>query len=256
MMEAKRRPIGRGKNVTTEHKPKQVPIQEGILYKMFVRSVVGTLLMLWCWFLLKMGHTYVACFLAFGQLVTWREVVSLTYKVTKEQNLWGFRTLNWFWMFVAFFWFYSKPVLKVLPEYMEQAYRPVPTFTRICGILYEYNDGTVVALYLLALVLFVWSLQNDTLKYQINQLAWTVVALLLVVGQAQFAIRYTYLGLIWVVLPHGLIMVNDIMAYFCGVALGRKIIDYPLTSLSPKKTWEGFFGALLCTVCNLFPIWW
>lgn len=113
-----------------------------------------------------------------------------------------------------------------------------------------------------ALMLFVWSLQKDTLKYQINQLTWTIVSLLLVVGQSQFAIRYSYQGLLWILLPHGLIIVNDskwllptsflknlVMAYFCGIALGRRIINRPLFELSPKKTWEGFFGALICTVC-------
>ena len=39
------------------------------------------------------------------------------------------------------------------------------------------------------------------------------------------------------------------MAYFCGVALGRKIYKGPfLPDLSPNKTWEGFIGAGVFTV--------
>lgn len=38
------------------------------------------------------------------------------------------------------------------------------------------------------------------------------------------------------------------MAYYCGMAFGRKIINRPLTHLSPNKTWEGFVGAMICTV--------
>jgi len=47
-------------------------------------------------------------------------------------------------------------------------------------------------------------------------------------------------------------MVNDIMAYFCGIAFGKKIINRPLFRLSPKKTWEGFIGALICTLLFAF----
>jgi len=74
----------------------------------------------------------------------------------------------------------------------------------------------------------------------------------LVVGQTHFSMQYLYDGLIWILLPHGLIIVNDIMAYFCGISLGRKIIDRPLFYLSPSKTWEGFIGSMLFTVLIAF----
>jgi len=102
------------------------------------------------------------------------------------------------------------------------------------------------------MMFFVWSLEEATLKYQISQLTWTVVCLMLVVGQSHFVIQYLYDGFIWVVDPHGLIMVNDIMAYYCGMAMGKKLIKRPLTSLSPNKTWEGFTGAMLCTIAFAF----
>lgn len=62
---------------------------------MFVRSVVGWIMMGFFWWLLRNGPVYMASFIAFGQLMTWKEVVSLSYKVSKEIKLWGFRTLNW-----------------------------------------------------------------------------------------------------------------------------------------------------------------
>jgi len=133
-----------------------------------------------------------------------------------------------------------------------QLEQKLPELEAVCKFLTEYHDAATVTLYVIALVLFVWGLQEDTLKYQINQLAWTIVSLLLVVGQAQFALRYIYKGLLWIMFPHGLIMVNDIMAYFCGIAFGKKIINRPLFRLSPKKTWEGFIGALVCTLLFAF----
>ena len=41
-----------------------------------------------------------------------------------------------------------------------------------------------------------------------------------------------------------LVIVNDITAYLFGFFFGRT----RLVKVSPKKTWEGFIGALFCTV--------
>jgi phosphatidate cytidylyltransferase len=45
-------------------------------------------------------------------------------------------------------------------------------------------------------------------------------------------------------MPTLLVILNDIMAYLSGFFFGRT----PLTSLSPKKTWEGFIGAFFSTM--------
>ena len=50
------------------------------------------------------------------------------------------------------------------------------------------------------------------------------------------------------VYPTTLIVLNDILAYFHGVLLGKKFIQRPLTKLSPNKSWEGFIGAAIWTV--------
>ncbi|MCO5547000.1 hypothetical protein L7F22_000440 [Adiantum nelumboides] len=49
-------------------------------------------------------------------------------------------------------------------------------------------------------------------------------------------------------LPASLIVINDIAAYLCGRFIGRT----PLIKLSPKKTWEGFVGALIVTGLSAF----
>jgi CDP-diglyceride synthetase len=40
-----------------------------------------------------------------------------------------------------------------------------------------------------------------------------------------------------------LIIINDIFAYMFGYFLGR----HPMIALSPKKTWEGYFGGAIST---------
>jgi len=74
----------------------------------------------------------------------------------------------------------------------------------------------------------------------------------LVVGQSHFTILNLYDGFIWLIIPHGMILFIDIMAYYFGMLLGRKIINRPLTHLSPNKTWEGFVGAMICTLLIAF----
>ena len=55
----------------------------------------------------------------------------------------------------------------------------------------------------------------------------------------------------WVIYSAILVIVNDTMAYFFGIAFG----EHPLLpTISPKKTWEGFIGAALSTVA--IAIYW
>jgi phosphatidate cytidylyltransferase len=78
---------------------------------------------------------------------------------------------------------------------------------------------------------------------------------------------YTFLGLIYVALPFAMVnelaierhhykpllmlgiliilWVNDSGAYFVGTILGRRKL---FERISPKKTWEGFFGGAICSL--------
>ena len=107
-------------------------------------------------------------------------------------------------------------------------------------------------LYIGGFLLFVSSLRKDTVKYQFGQLTWMLMTLLSVVVQSSVISINIYHGLFWFMLPHSMIICNDIMAYFVGMTFGRKFIDRPLTKLSPNKTWEGFFGAAVITVVVAF----
>lgn len=51
-------------------------------------------------------------------------------------------------------------------------------------------------------------------------------------------------GLIWFWVPASLVVMNDIAAYVFGMLFGRT----QLIKLSPKKTVEGFVGAIFATV--------
>ena len=57
-------------------------------------------------------------------------------------------------------------------------------------------------------------------------------------------------GLIWFWVPASLVICNDVFAYVWGITVGRT----PLIALSPKKTVEGFVGALFSTI--IFGLLW
>jgi CDP-diglyceride synthetase len=73
------------------------------------------------------------------------------------------------------------------------------------------------------------------------------------VGSTSFLIRtiQTY-GMKWVFYPASLVIVNDTMAYVCGVLFGKHAL---LPTISPKKTWEGFIGAAVFTLGLSVPVY-
>ena len=93
-------------------------------------------------------------------------------------------------------------------------------------------------MYILGFVWFVLSLVKRYYLRQFSLFAWTHVALLCVVTQSYLVIQNMFEGLIWLIMPVMMVIINDVMAYMFGFTMGRT----PLIQLSPKKTWEGFIG--------------
>jgi len=109
------------------------------------------------------------------------------------------------------------------------------------------------SLYTALLIVSVLSLRKGLYKYQITQYTWTILTICIVVFQTQAVFQIIYAGLFWFVLPSALVICNDIMAYYCGQLLGKKLIKRRFLELSPNKTWEGFLGSAVCT---LVFAWW
>lgn len=78
--------------------------------------------------------------------------------------------------------------------------------------------------------------------------AWVLITLAVIVLQSTFLLYNMFTGLFWFALPVLLIISNDSWAYVWGMLCGRT----PLIALSPRKTWEGFLGALVCTCLTGF----
>ena len=85
-------------------------------------------------------------------------------------------------------------------------------------------------------------------RYQMRQLGWTVFVLMVIVIQLSAISDNLFEGFYWFWLPASLVVCNDTFAYFAGKKFGRKFIKRPFLRISPNKTWEGFIGALICTL--------
>eukprot|EP01133_Synstelium_polycarpum_P005243 gene5243-6066_t len=205
--------------------------------KLLVRSGMGACMITFFTFVLSTDHFIVSLFVIALQLLVFKEMVSLRYIEAKEKKIPRFRTLAWFFLLSAFFFFYAKPILVKLSLYY-------PEFQHFV----HFHMWHSFLLYCIGFVTFIFTLRKGVYRYQFSQFTWTLMTLLMVVVQSNFIISNIYQGLIWFILPVSIIVCNDIFAYFNGFFFGKKFIQKPLMKISPNKTWEGFIGATFCTL--------
>ncbi|KAK8807342.1 hypothetical protein WA158_004101 [Blastocystis sp. Blastoise] len=175
------------------------------------------------------------------QFALFKELLDVRYRSAVEKEIPWFRTLHWGWFISAMFYTYAPQVISLF----------IPTLPQLEVVL-KYHSLIGIILYSFNFVLFVLCLKKGCLKYQISQLAWTLLNIVLVVLQTSSMITNMSEGMIWFFFPVFLVCINDTTAYLFGRTFGRKFIKQSLTPLSPKKSWEGFIGGFICTVIIAF----
>ncbi|CAB4383070.1 unnamed protein product [Rhizophagus irregularis] len=209
---------------------------------MTVRTI-WTFVMIFGFFLiLGLGHIWVIFLVVVIQTLVYKEVIAIAHVPSKEKKLPWFKTLNWYFLISTYYFLYGESII-----YYFKAIVMVDAFLLPFATHHRFIS---FVLYCIGFVFFVANLKKHHYKFQFTQFAWTHMTLLIVVCQSHFIINNIFEGLIWFVLPVSLVICNDIFAYICGFFWGRT----PLIKLSPKKTWEGFVGALICTI--IFGFFW
>jgi phosphatidate cytidylyltransferase len=207
-------------------------------YKKFItRTIMGTLMIGIFTLILNSDHIIVSLFVIGLQILVFREILNVRYNEVKEKELIGFRSLNWFFLWSSLFYLYGKPFLL----FIAMRYNSVQNLTK-------YHMGVSFALYCIGFVTFILTLRPKYYKFQISQMTWTLMTLMIIVVQSTFIVRNIFEGLIWFLLPCSIIICNDIFAYFSGFFFGKKFINKPFLTISPNKTWEGFIGATFWTL--------
>mmetsp|Transcript_10758 Transcript_10758/g.16209 ORF Transcript_10758/g.16209 Transcript_10758/m.16209 type:complete len:405 (-) Transcript_10758:80-1294(-) len=237
-----------GKKKQNAAKAPEEPPKQSVLKKLVTRSIVGTAMMFFFYcIIVTKPYVIIPFFVFMLQAVGFAEIISVRYKEVKEKHLLLFRTQCWAWAVIFAIAIYGKEWLSflnnsgILPDNL---YSP----------LYHYHLWITYSMGICAFMTFILTLQKGLYKYQFSQLSWTMMTIALLVGNLRIVNSNMSYGLFWFVFPASLIICNDCMAYFCGVAFGKKFTSTPFIHLSPNKTWEGFVGAFFCTL--IFASWW
>ena len=198
--------------------------------------------------LVLMGHIYMFVAVLVTQAFLFRELINVRYRSSKDLALPWFRTFHWCCFWSASFWAHGENCLNFLIAQGEAQFFLPPSAIEMCEILLAEFQFITFGLYATNLIFFVLSLKKGFYRYQMRQLGWTVFVLMIIVIQTSTISDNIFEGFYWFWLPAALVVCNDTFAYFSGLLFGRKFIKRPFLSVSPNKTWEGFIGALFCTV--------
>lgn len=194
------------------------------------------------------GHMWVSISVVAMEVGIFREIVGLGFVRARGGRIPLWRTTGWYFFLSGLFLFYGKSVL----AHFEDQQRP---FMEHPSMQYALRHHTFISftLYCTGFVGFTLSLKPGQYRYQFSYFGRALAAIVLVTLQSHFMILNVKQGLIWWILPCALVIFNDSFAYVCGRLFGR----HSLTSLSPKKTWEGYIGGGVFTLLTafLFSIW-
>ena len=190
------------------------------------------------------GHvpTIVLIFVVQGLMV--RELFALAVETRKEKDLPWFRVQQWYFYGCAVFFSYGRYLNSRLARRFSFDATNTGTFTAI--VLSALPRHALISYlgWTFGCVLFVLSLRKGLYLYQFGQFAWTHMIIAAVIVQSSCLVGNVLEGLIWFVFPVGIVFFNDIAAYLVGTTCGKT----PLILISPKKTWEGFWGGCFVTM--------
>eukprot|EP01083_Nonionella_stella_P285155 970658_1 len=215
---------------------------ESKLRKILIRLISGILMVGVFVTFMYCGHIYLCTLIFFTEVMLFRELVKVRYHTffhIIEETIPLFRTTQWMWFVTAIFYTYSDFVVEVIKSNTSLHY--LLDYAR-------FQTGFAFLLYSTTFVVSIATMHKDHIRFQINQLCWTILVLCLTVGQLKYVMHNVYNGFIWFALPIMLVVSNDSFAWLAGVLCGRKFIQKEFNDLSPNKTWEGFIGGLIGTI--------
>mmetsp|Transcript_33988 Transcript_33988/g.64942 ORF Transcript_33988/g.64942 Transcript_33988/m.64942 type:complete len:444 (-) Transcript_33988:396-1727(-) len=194
--------------------------------------------------IIYLGHVFIWMLVLVIQTVMVHELFKLAQHLRAEKKLPGFRFLQWYFFVVVTFFTH----IRYVKSNMWVEISSIGWKARMFGWVLKHDAMISYLSYIAGFVMFVASLKKNMYVYQFGQYAWTHMILLVIVLQSSCFVANIFEGIWWFLMPTLLVILNDIMAYLSGFFFGRT----PLTSLSPKKTWEGFIGAFFSTMIVSF----
>lgn len=203
----------------------------------FVTRTIWTVVMIAFFFaVIAGGHLPLIATVFLFQTLTFKEIIALTLEPARDKNIPYNRLLNWYFLLASVYYLDGESIIQFFQESIYSGNKVLLTVA-------THHKFVLYLLFIAGFIFFVWTLKKGFYKFQFAQLCITHMTLILVVFQSHLIMDNILNGIIWFVLPAGLVIVNDIFAYLCGITFGRT----QLIEISPKKTVEGFIGAWVFT---------
>ncbi|MCQ2820320.1 MAG: phosphatidate cytidylyltransferase, partial [archaeon] len=185
-----------------------------------------------------MGHFY-CILMIFGIIFgVFYELLNLPRYTEKNKKIKNISSISWGFFFCGVYFIYILMIRDNLEHFKKYF---------LMRIILDYHYVISFTLYALNFYRFFLNLQKGVMRYQIAKLGWAHAAFLFFTCNSALIESNIVHGMVWFLLPVTFIIINDMFAYICGRLFGK----HQLTVISPKKTWEGYLGAVFFTI-----IWW
>lgn len=205
-------------------------------YTLLMRTVFSIILIAYFCLTIYLGPFAILLTTLAIQMKCFFELIDIAYNMYDAQNVpYYFRFITWYFLITANYFFCSEYAMQYFYIFVERI--------ELIKFLAVYHRFLSFLIYFFGVIWFVLSLKKKYDKWQFTLLAWTHVALLVIVTSSCMIIKTVFEGFIWVIVSVTGVACNDIAAYLCGKVFGKR----PLIKVSPKKTWEGFIGAAILT---------
>nr|XP_023023202.1 phosphatidate cytidylyltransferase, photoreceptor-specific-like isoform X1 [Leptinotarsa decemlineata] len=233
---------------TRTSKPLRWTLKTRIKSNGLKRTITGLSLVAYLAFSVYTGVPLILLNTLIIQMKCFDEVIIIAYSRKKIPDIPHFRTLNWYFVITANYFFSGETLAQYLEVYVKK-YRSLQ-------LLVTYHRFISFCLYLAGIIWFLALVRRNrqNARHLFGLFFWTFFLTVLFCLQSHLIVHTTFEGIIWCLVPLMLVIINDVFAYVFGRHYGKR----QLISLSPKKTVEGFImggistfvlGALLSYLC-------
>lgn len=142
---------------------------ESSMHKILVRVLFGTILFTIFGSLVYAGHVHICGLIVLIEVLLFRELVRVRYSAYFESikdTVPLFRTTQWMWFVTAVFYTYGAFLVDILQRNRNMHYL-LPYMQYFHSVNFLLYSGTFV--------LTIATLKRETIKFQLNQLCWTIL---------------------------------------------------------------------------------
>lgn len=220
-------------NITSEKKGKWSDLKVRVKWSLLMVILFFTIL--------AMGHFYSGILIAIIIVTIFYELIDIPRFKERNSEVKNYYLISWYILCLGIYFSYILMIKDKLVNLNQ-----IPFF----NYLLRYHKFICFMLYCFGFLLFLKSLTKGYYRYQFRQLAYIHIIFLIFGFFSSLILANIFNGMVWFIIPVSCVVINDIAAYFWGKSYGK----HPLSPLSPKKTWEGFIGALVTTIvwCYFF----